>query len=99
MHFPLQCSFVFNVLTHEKVNDENFEFRRTFHKYRWRDDYKDTFMIEFLEQYEDKREAILGFIEENIDEGVKEIVNIYFKASEGIKVKAKINKHQQKKTL
>ena len=56
-------------------------------------------MNEFHEQYEDKREAILGFNEENIDEGVKEIVNIYHKAAEGIKVKAKINKHQRKKTM
>ena len=80
-----------------KVNDDMAEAGRIFDKYKWNDDQKDKFINDFNEQYENERGNILGLIEENIDTGIKELVKIYHKASEGMKVKSKKDKSQRNK--
>ena len=70
---------------------------RIFDKYKWNDDQKDKFINDFNEQFENERENVLGLIEENIDTGIKELVKIYHKASEGMKVKSKKDRSQRNK--
>ena len=60
---------------------------RIFDKFIWNDDQKDIFINDFNEQYENERENIIDLIEKNINTGIKELVKIYHKASEGMKVK------------
>ena len=50
----------------------------------------------FNEQYAKKKDNVLGKIQENIDEGVNEIVNMDQNDAEGVKVKIK-TKHDHKK--
>ena len=70
---------------HEKVNDENVESGIIYKTYKWRDDCKEIFS-DFNEQFEKKKDSILGKSQDNIDEGVTEIINMYQNAAKGMKV-------------
>ena len=95
--FHYNVLLLLNVLTHEKVNDENVESGRIYNTHKWRDDCKETIFSDFNEQYEEKKDSSLGKIQETIDEGLNEIVIMYQNAAEGMKVKMKTKYDHKKK--
>ena len=90
VHFPISCSLTFDSNVINDNSDDTNELVQDYVKFRWKDTLKDnTFLERFNVIYNELRDVIFDSIQNNINDCVQTIVNLYQTAAECMRIKGR----------
>ena len=95
VHFPIFCSLTFDSNVINDNSDDTNGLVHEYVKFRWKDTMKDTFLERFNVIYNDLRDVIFDWIQNNINDCVQTIVKLYQTAAECMRIKGR-NKSSNK---
>ena len=86
IHFPVTCKFTFNIADNNDMRNAR-DTGINLLKFKWKDDKKEEFLINFTQQFDIMKDAILNSINRSCKDSIKMIVELYQTAARSMQVR------------